>query len=456
MKRIIIYILLSLGIYSCIGRFQSPQVDMPEEYIYAEPQTADSSVHVETSWWEIFGDTTLNFLINTALENNRDLAVASSKVEQAKLSLGVTRSQFLPQFNLEIDAKGDYSRQTKISEQYSVQPSAAWEISLFGAMKHSTQAAKAEILSEWWAQRGVMLSLAAQVAETYFTLLQYENCLEISSKSYNLRASYQAITDSLFSYGMSSAVDVRQAESLTQTAAVNIPQYERAIAQTTLTLCTLTGQNPATADSYTANATMLYDTPPPDIPAGLPSSLLENRPDIMQQYYNVRQTFELMGVARAQQFPSIALTAQGGVAAASLKGLTGSNPFVWSAAASIVEPLFMFGQKRRNFQISQQENRQAVLQYEQTVLTALQDVESALVAIQTYRTQTDQYATLLEYNNEIQYMTRQLYDRGMTSYLEVIDAERTLYNSQLEYVNILAQQYINYVSLYKALGGGWQ
>ena len=454
MKRII-YILLAAASCSCIGRFKSPQADVPQNYVYDSLRTTDTT-GLDTHWWTLFGDTTLNRLIDVALENNHDIASAALKVEQARLSLGVTRSQFLPQFSVDVNAKGEYAEQTGIVQQYGILPTATWEISLFGALRHSTEAAKAELLATEWARRGVMLSLAAQVAETYFTLLWYENCLDISTKNYFLRRNYQAITDSLFRYGMSSAVDLRQAESLTQTAAVDIPQYRRAIAVTSLTLGTLLGQNPSAEHAYARNAAELYGSLPPEIPVGLPSELLLNRPDVMQQYYDVKQTFEKMGVARAQQFPQLSLTAQGGVASSTLHGLTSSNPFVWNAAASLVEPIFMFGQKRRNFKIAELENRQAVLQYRQTVLSAIEDVESALVSIATYRTQTDEYVSLLRHNTEIQYMTRQLYDRGMTSYLEVIDAERALYSSQLEYVNILAQQFLNYVSLYKALGGGWQ
>ena len=200
---------------------------------------------------------------------------------------------------------------------------------------------------------------------------------------------------------------------------------------------------------------LLADRHPADIPVGLPSELLKRRPDIMEARYNMLQAAANAGVARGARFPSIALTAKGGIASNSIKGLTAANPWAWDALGSLTQPLFAFGKLRRSEMAAMERYTQAAKTYEQTVLTAFADVEKALVAIATYRTQTERSCELVVSNDRIATMTQALYRSGLSDYLDVIDAERSLYQSQMELVNIAAQQYINYVNLCKALGGGW-
>ena len=488
----------------CTGKFRSPEMKLPDRYLYAGNLDTSRTV-VNTRWWENFGDTLLNSLIEQALENNRDLAAAASRVEQARINIGAVRSQFLPSFGAGLSGSAEYTEQTKIEQEYFLKPSVSWEISLFGKLKHATEAARAELLSSEAAYRGVMLSLAAEVATTYFTLLQYERNLEISIKSYRLRKQSTDMIDSMFRYGMSSAVALEQARGLTATAAADIPQYQRAVAQTALSLNILLGENPQpfihhsllfydtaqiadgqqaenlnerrtpiktefdqAMDAYIRSgwesdgkeqdelgSTLLSDSLPEKIPAGLPAALLQRRPDILEAYYKAQAAWARIGVAQAARWPSISLTADGGVLSGTVKGLFHGNPFVWSAGLSVTEPIFAFGRNKRNVEIAREESHQAVLDYEQTVLTALGDVEKALVAISTYREQLQKQRELLRATAVTQLLTNELYRSGLTDYLQVLDAERTFYDNQIQYISIRSQQFVSYIALYKALGGGW-
>lgn len=443
-----------LTLAACTPKFYPPQIATPESYVYGAGFSSDTT-GVGERWWELFGDTTLDALVEQALANNRDVAVAAARVQQARANLKTVRAQYLPQIGAEATAEGEYTPETKIVQSYAVEPTLSWELSLFGALRNAKRAAKAEIAASEWALAGVRLSLAAEVATTYFTLLEYERDLSIARQTLRLRRESAALIDSMFRYGMSDGVALEQARSLVYTAEADIPQYRRAVAQTRLSLDILLGETPRRTDSPGAGLRLLTDYRPADIPVGLPSELLERRPDIMQARYDMLAAAAEVGIARGNRFPSIALTAKGGAASNSIKGLTSANPWAWDALGSLTLPVFNFGRLRRAEQAAMERYTQSALTYEQTVLTAFSDVEQALVAITTYRRQTERYGELVLANDRIAAMTQALYRSGLSDYLDVIDAQRSLYQSQMEFVNLVAQQYINYVNLCKALGGGW-
>jgi multidrug efflux system outer membrane protein len=317
----------------------------------------------------------------------------------------------------------------------------------------------------------VRLALEAQVATTYFQWLQYARSLEISERSYALRLEAQQKTDSLYYYGFSSGVDLQQARSLTATAATNIPSYRRAMIQTNLILNTLLGGEPELLPmpshsrecihSRTAQLEGLYcghltaTSLPAYVPSGLPSSLLERRPDVMEAYHKAEAAAAQTRVARAARFPSIALAGDGGLLSSTLKGPTSKNPAYWSASVSLTQPIIHFGQLKAEEQRALEMWRQAMLNYQQTVLEAFSDVESALVAIETYNAEVEKYLELLAANSRLQQMTAALYADGLASSLNLIDAERNLYSAQLSYIGLLTEQLCAYVDLYKSLGGGW-
>ena len=454
MKTGYLTLIFALACAACTPRFYPPKVDVPDGYLYGEGFPRDTAA-LASDWWRLFGDTVLDNLVQRALENNRDVAVAASRVEEARQNLGVVRAQFLPQVGIGVTAEGEYTPQTKIVQTYAVEPSLSWEIALFGQLRNAKRAARAQIASSEWALRGVRLSLAAEVATTYFTLLEYERDLAIARRSCTLRRESAALIDSMFRYGMSDGVALEQARSLVYTAEADIPQYCRAVEQTWLSMGILLGETPSRARLSGAGLRLLTDYRPADIPVGLPSELLKRRPDIRQAHFNMLQAAAQAGQARSARFPSISLTAKGGVVSSSIKGLTAANPWAWDALGSVAEPIFGFGKLRNAERAAMAAYTQSAKTYEQTVLTAFADVEKALVAIATYRSQTERTGELVLSNDRIATMTRALYRSGLSDYLDVIDAERSLYQSQMSHVNLVVQQYINYVTLCKALGGGW-
>ncbi len=456
MRNTLLLIVGMAGVLSgCTPRLQPPQVDVPVAYRYTDRFSSDS-IRLTTQWWTLFGDSTLNFLVERALQQNNDLRTAVSRIEQARANLRIARAEYLPEVGASLSAGATYNRETRIVQSYAVEPTLQWEISLFGSLRHATMAARSELAATEWACRGVELSLAAEVATTYFTLLQYERDLLIATRTYALRSESAALIDSMFRFGMSSGVDLEQARSLVYSAESDIPRYRNAVQETLLALNVLLGDVPQDYRGAEVGEELLTDRQPEALTVGLPSELLQRRPDIMQAYYQLQQAAAQAGVARSNRFPSLTLTAEGGIGAASLKGLTSSNPAVWSASGSLVAPLFNFGRLRSAERVAVEAYQQAAYSYEQTLLTAFSEVEKALSQISSNREQIDRYGELVASYRQIVTMAHALYRNGMVDYLDVIDAERTLYSSQMQYVNLVAQQYINYVSLCKALGGGWQ
>ena len=450
---------------------QTISVEVPSTYIFA--QEGDTLMVASFGWWEMFGDTTLNRLILTAIENNPDIVIAASKVIQARANLTGIKASLLPALDISLGAQASQTRAsaqgTEIAQQYSLLPRVSWEVDLFGGISGSTEAAKASLLATEWGYRATILSLEAQVAETYFQWLQYARSLQISERSYELRLEAQQRTDSLYYYGFASGADLQQAHSLTATAAANIPSYRRAMVQTNLTLATLIGEEPhlLTPPIHTQECSHSLDSGlnglycghltssplPLYIAAGLPSSMLERRPDVMEAFYTVEQAAAKAKVAQAQRFPSFSLTGQGGVLAYSLKGLTDHNPLHWLSVAELTQPIVNFGRLRANRDMAVEQWRQALEGYRGAMLQALADVESAMIAIETYNTQAARQLELLEANRKLQQITSALYADGLVSYLNVIDAERNLYSSQLDYIALLTEQLSAYVAFYKAIGG---
>lgn len=448
MKRIVI--IFSLIAVACNPKLQKPTVVVPQSYLYG---SYSDSVAIEDGWWKIFGDTILNNLITTALESNYDLQSAVSKIEEAKANMKVTRSTFLPSFDLGRSATVSES-DGNITQQYVLEPYMSWEIPLFGNLKATTTAAKADIEYAKWQYEGVRLSLVAEVATTYFTLLQYQRNLNTARESSRLRRETATLVDSLYVHGMATKLNREQAYSLLYTSDADIPLYERAIAQTKLSLNLLLGSEPEPMDDITSDNMITDRYIPIAIPVGLPSDLLYRRPDVMSSYASLKAAAATAKLARIERFPTLLLTGEGGVVSGDIAKLFTKGSWVWNAVLSLTQPLYRFGALRSGEMAAVERYNQALIAYQKSFLTALSDVETALVAISTYREQLERYRSLVSANYSINMLTNQLYLNGLSAYLDVIDAERTLYNSQMEYSNLIATQYINYINLCKALGGG--
>lgn len=448
MKRIVI--IFSLIAVACNPKLQKPTVVVPQSYLYG---SYSDSVAIEDGWWKIFGDTILNNLITTALESNYDLQSAVSKIEEAKANMKVTRSTFLPSFDLGRSATVSES-DGNITQQYVLEPYMSWEIPLFGNLKATTTATKADIEYAKWQYEGVRLSLVAEVATTYFTLLQYQRNLNTARESSRLRRETATLVDSLYVHGMATKLNREQAYSLLYTSDADIPLYERAIAQTKLSLNLLLGSEPEPMDDITSDNMITDRYISIAIPVGLPSDLLYRRPDVMSSYASLKAAAATAKLARIERFPTLLLTGEGGVVSGDIAKLFTKGSWVWNAVLSLTQPLYRFGALRSGERAAVERYNQALIAYRKSFLTALSDVETALVAISTYREQLERYRSLVSANYSINMLTNQLYLNGLSAYLDVIDAERTLYNSQMEYSNLIATQYINYINLCKALGGG--
>ena len=438
---------------SCSPQLALPNVDIPAEYIFGGIATTDS---VGGNWWRIYNDEVLDSLERHALKNNKDLAVAAARVESARYNLSVARSAFLPSLNAELSAQGEYETPTGASYEFVVQPAVSWNVSLFGALRHTSREVQAKLLSTEWAYRGVMLSLTKEVATAYFTILQYRSCLDIARRSHKLRVESAALMDSMFYYGATTMLDLEQARSLVYTAAADVEQYSRALAQAELSLSTLLGETPKTIEYINSDNLLIIENLPKQIPAGVPSDILKRRPDIMESYYDLQAAAAQVGIAYSNRFPTISLTGSGGMFGSTVKELFADGYWKWGAMGNIVQPIFNFGKLRNREKMARAAYDQARLKYEQSILTALEEVESALVAIQTYRSQAERYAKYVMANYRIAELTEALYSVGMYNYMDVISTQQTWYTSQLQMVEIIAQQYINYADLIMALGDGWQ
>lgn len=452
------YILLTAAIFlSCNPRLTAPQLTHRKEYVFGNGFSHDS-IALDGEWWRMFGDTTLNHIIERALSRNRTIDIAVSRIEEARHNLIVTRSTYLPAITGEISAEGKYQSATgEIAQSYQILPQVSWEIPLFGSLRHATQGAKATVKYEIWQYQGVRLALEAEVATSYFTLLQYRQDLSIAKRSCELRREMVTLIDSLYRHGFASGVNLEQAKSLLYTSEADIPLYEKAIAQTIVSLATLTNDSP---EEYVnigieSNSALTNDYRPYDISIGVPSDILHRRPDVMSAYYTMVQSAANVGIARSARLPSITLTLYGGTATSKIGQLFSSKGWMADALAAITQPIYNFGGLRRRELAAREAYKQSLLAYEQSYIEALNDVESALVAITTSREELLRYAGLVKSYRNISVMTYSLYRNGLSGYLDVIDAERSLYTAQMQFENLVAQQYINYINLCKALGGGF-
>ena len=452
----ILYILAALVVVSCNPRLSAPQLVNHKEYIFGSGFSGDS-IRLDSDWWQMFGDTTLNRLVTRAIAQNKNIEIAASRIEEARHNIIVTRSTYWPSISGTISAEGKYeSASGDIAQSYSILPQASWELPLFGSLRHATKGAKAAINYEVWQYRGVRLALEAEVATTYFTLLQYRQDLNIAKRSSELRRDMVTLIDSLYHYGYASGVNLEQAQSLLYTAEADIPLYEKAISQTILSLATLLDENPENLINVgiEGSRALTNDYQPYDIAIGIPSDILHRRPDVMSAYYTMQQSAAAVGLARSARLPSITISLYGGAATDKVSQLFSSKGWVADALASLAQPIYNFGGLRRRELAAREAYKQSLLAYEQSYIEALSDVESSLVAITASREELLRYAGLVKSYRNIAVMTYALYRNGLSGYLDVIDAERSLYSSQMQFENLVAQQYINYINLCKALGGG--
>ncbi len=414
----------------------------------------------DEKWWEVFGDPELQNLIRAALKQNYDVRIAAERVMEAQAQLGVTRSQQFPTLN----GSGGYTAQRYPSAQFGglgsfvshigqIGTSASWNLDFWGQYRNATKAARAQLLASKWSQREVMDTLILNVATGYFELRTLDLELEIAKRTLASRQESLQLTQTLESGGGTSMLDVRQAEELVRTAAAQIPDLERQITQEENALQTLLGQNPGAI----ARGLPIDQQPRmPVVPAGLPSSLIERRPDIRQAEEQLIAANAQIGVAKAQYFPAISLTGQVGTASNALNTLFHDSSFAYSYGTAITEPIFDAGRIRGNVHLTEAQEREALLTYKKTIAQSFQDVSNALVAYQKYREFREQQELLVTASRDAVNLSNMRYKGGYSSYLDVLTNQTTLFSGELTLASAREEEMLSLVQLYNALGGGWQ
>lgn len=457
----------SLAILSSVGctvgpKYARPQVPAAPAYRGADNSDVTSEAKNslgDQKWADVFREPELQNLIRTALTNGYDVRIAAQRILEQEAQVRITRSQQFPTLNVGgtgIGAELPSSLAGSIGSPLvagSFNLSAAWNPDFWGLYRRQTEAARAQLLAQGWAQRAVRLTLVQQVAAIYLQLRALDRQLEIARQSVKIRQDSVELTRTLERGGAVPLSDVRQAEQLLYTASSQIPQLEQQIQQGENSLRILLGQNPGPV-AHTSSAALA--PPPQDLPVGLPSQLLERRPDIQQAEQQLIAANAQIGVARAQFFPQLSLSASAGVGGDSL-----SNIFDWSnktiyGIGSLAQPIFAGGKLRGQLQLSEATKERYVITYQQTIAGALRDVSNALIALKKQRATREQQEQLVAAAQDATRLARLRYQGGATSYLEVLTTDSSLFSAQLNLVTAQQGEALTLVQLYSALGGGWQ
>jgi outer membrane protein, multidrug efflux system len=448
-----------LALSGCLlgPNYERPAVDAPPAFRFAESDAKDL---VNTAWWEQFQDPALNALIATALADNKDVKIAAARVEQFLGQFVTTRSQLFPQVAAGFDAQRQRvplgstqlpSGVGPVFNQFQATLSASWEIDFFGKLRRQTEAARASLLASEEGRRATILTLVASVASSYVNLLSLDRQLDIAKSTAASRAASVHVFQLRFSGGEVSQMELAQSQSEYEASLATIPQIELQIAQQEDALSILLGHNPGDI----ARDRELDDLALPAVPAGLPSELLERRPDLRQAEQDLIAANALIGAARALYFPSISLTGLFGSASTRFSSLFTGPARVWSYAGAVTLPIFTAGSISGQVTQAEAQQQQALFEYQKSIQVAFQEVADALVSLQKTREQLVVQGSQVDALRTYARLARLRYEGGYTSYIEVLDAERSLFNAQLTYAQTQGVVFTSAVSLYKAMGGGW-
>ena len=429
----------------------------PSESKPAETEPARPSLGDE-KWWDVFQDPELQRLIRTALKNNYDVRLAATRVLEAQAQLGITRADQFPSLSGGGNITSQQSPKLGPIPAYEITQgqltaSAAWNLDFWGKYRRATQAARATLLANEWAQKEVTATLVANLATAYFQLRELDLELEISKQTFDSRNQSLRLTQTLEQHGINSLLDVRQSEQLVYTAATEIPDFERQIAQQENAISILLGNNPG---DVPRGLRLTEQAHAPEVPAGLPSSLLERRPDIRQAEQSLIAANAQIGVARAAYFPQISLTGTAGYESPALTNLFTGPTGIWNLAASVSQPIFEGGRLKSNVRLAEAQHEQMLLTYEQTIQGAFRDVSNGLIAYRKNREFRIQQEHLLASAQDAARLSEVRFKGGTTDYLEVLTNETNSFSAALGLAQAQANELIALVQIYQALGGGWQ
>lgn len=451
-------LLLALGVSACVSgpNYQKPKLPEPQVIRGAESAPAGPSL-AEANWGDVFQDEQLQTLIKTALKENDDVRIAAARVLQAEAQFGITRADQYPSVAVEAGAGGARTPRAGDTEARTagavrVGGSVAWELDFWGRYRRATESARATLLATDWARRVVISTVLSQVADSYFSLRGFDLQLEIARRTLTTREESLKLTQAREAGGVTSLLDVREAEQLVFGARASIAELEKRIAQEENHISLLIGAMPA---PVTRGRALLDQPHPPEIPSGLSSSLLQRRPDVQAAEQQIVAENAQIGVARANYFPSISLTGSGGLQSTALGALFSGGAVFWSAAVSAVQPVFTAGRTRNQVALAEARTEEANLAYVQTVKQAFREVSDALVGYAKAREFRGHQEQLTTAAQDARRLADVRYQGGATSYLEVLDADTRLFVAELTLADAQQSELSAFVEVYRALGGGW-
>src|SRR3984893_14902827 len=440
--------------------YHKPVVQPPTAYrdLRENPQAqAQAASYADLPWWQVFQDPQLQELIRTALKQNYDMQLATERINAERAQLSITRSQLFPQVQANGNFTGGKEQNFQSKSNFlALTADAAFQLDLFGKVRRETEAARAQLLGTEDAQRTVMLTLVSDVASDYFNLLQLDLELQITRDTAKAQEDSVKLTSFRLDRGVAIKLDVLQAQQVLDTANAQIPDLERQIGQEEDAISILIGDYP---HGVPRGNPLVEQALPPEVPAGLPPALLERRPDIREAEQTLIAANAEIGVAKASFFPQISLTGSGGGAfgrSSLFSSLMSSQTGIWSYGVQVSQPIFTGGALRGNLHLAESQHRQALIAYQPAVQHAFGDVSDALIAYQKFhKVGTGQEDTVKDLQESVR-LSDMRYRGGTTTYLEVLDGQRSLFSAELTLAEARGSEYHSLVQLYRTLGGGWQ
>ena len=447
--------------------YRRPAIQTPSAFRAPTPlPPAESSSLADLKWFEVFKDERLQGLVRTALAQNYDLRDAVARVEAARANLGITRSEQYPNFAASADITTTrFSRNGQLPLPAAVVPSQnrtfgnatlnllSFEVDIWGRLRRATEAARANLLSADETRKAVITTLVSDVASAYFNLLELDSEFDISRRTLATRQASLDLIKSRQNGGVATLLELRQGEQLVYTASETIPTLQQEIEQTENAISLLLGNNPA---AIPRGQSLTQQELPPDVPAGLPSSLLERRPDIRAAEGNLVVANAEIGVAKAAYFPQISLSGFLGGQSNQLSSLFSKPNGAWSFVPQVTQPIFTAGRLKSNVKLVEALHQSALVEYEKAIQTAFTEVSDALIArqrIRESRVQQELLVTALQDRTRLAYVR---YRGGVDTLLNALDADRDQFQAELNLAQLRRNELLAVVQLYKALGGGWQ
>ncbi|MCZ6596345.1 MAG: efflux transporter outer membrane subunit [Planctomycetota bacterium] len=443
--------------------YERPEPQVPDAFrgLEAAPGAdPEAPTFGDLPWVEAFGDPVLQGLVETALRENHDVRIAAERVLQARSFVTIARADFYPDVvaggryeHMRVSENDPFPVPDEESDRWTAFGDLAWELDFWGRFARAAEAARGDLLATEFARRAVIQGLVTELALSYFDLLLLDEQLEITRRTYESRVKSFELVSLRLEQGVANKVEYHQSESLVLQSAGIVPDLEQLIEQQENRIRFLMGGNPS---PIPRGHPLLGQNRSVEVPVGLPSGLLERRPDVVQAESGLVAANARIGEAKALLYPTISLTAFGGFASEDLEDLVEGGSGFWSVVPSVTLPIFNAGRLRSNVEVTESQQREAAVRYTQTLQNAFREVADALLALEKRREVRD-WAEQLEATLDDQLeLSRDRYHGGVTSYLEVLDSERDHFSSELDLVQSIRDELFSYVQLYRALGGGWQ